>query len=73
MFKNPDIKISISKVTNCLREKIIDDGVSQEKLKDIICPAGIFINAIMPEEVALSIFAEIIELKRSGKIGSKKF
>ena len=50
-----------------------DDGVSQEKLKDIICPAGIFINAIMPEEVALSIFAEIIELKRSGKIGSKKF
>ena len=45
----------------------------QKKLKDVICPAGIFINAIMPEEVALSIFAEIIELKRSGKIGSKKF
>ena len=47
--------------------------VLQEKLKDIICPEWIFINAIMPEEVALSIFAEIIELKRSGKIGSKKF
>ena len=58
---------------NALKKKITDDGVSPEKLKDIICPAGIFISAIMPEEVALSIFAEIIELKRSGKIRSKKF
>ena len=65
--------VASQKKYQALKKKIIDDGVSQEKLKDIICPAGIFINAIMPEEVALSIFAEIIELKRSGKIGSKKF
>lgn len=65
--------VASKKKYQALKKKITDDGVSQEKLKDIICPAGIFINAIMPEEVALSIFAEIIELKRSGKIGSKKF
>ena len=65
--------VASKKKFQALKKKITDDGISQEKLKDIICPAGIFINAIMPEEVALSIFAEIIELKRSGKIGSKKF
>ena len=55
-----------------LKRTLIKDGF-QENIHQITCPAGIFISAIMPEEVALSIFAEIIELKRSGEIKSKKF
>ena len=52
---------------------MVEDGVSDAKLKRIICPAGIDINAVMPEEVALSIFAEIIQFKRSGKLTNRKF
>ena len=52
---------------------MIEKGCSETNLKRLICPAGIDINAVMPEEVALSIFAEIIQLKRAGKLTNRKF
>ena len=64
--------IASKKKFETLKRTLIKDGF-QENIQQITCPAGIFISAIMPEEVALSIFAEIIELKRSGEIKSKKF
>lgn len=40
-------------------------GVSTQTLKKVKNPAGLDINAKLPEEVALSILAEIIQTKRS--------
>ena len=64
--------IASKKKFESLKKTLIKDGF-KENIRQITCPTGIFISAIMPEEVALSIFAEIIELKRSGEIKSNKY
>ena len=43
---------------------IIADGVSAEAFDFIKAPAGIDIGAISPEEIALSIIAEVTALRR---------
>jgi xanthine dehydrogenase accessory factor len=50
-----------------MRETLLAQGVSAEALDAIRCPAGIKIGARAPEEIALSILAEIVELRRSAK------
>jgi xanthine dehydrogenase accessory factor len=40
------------------------DGISQEKLDSIRCPAGLDIPARTLQEVALSIVAEIVSIRR---------
>jgi xanthine dehydrogenase accessory factor len=48
-------------------------GISSEKLRRIKSPAGIDIGAVAPEEIALSILAEIVqERRRRGKEGEEK-
>ena len=47
-----------------IREKFIADGVSAEAFDFIKAPAGIDIGAISPEEIALSIIAEVTALRR---------
>jgi xanthine dehydrogenase accessory factor len=46
-------------------KQLRDDGVAQEKLDLITCPAGIDMPARTFPEVALSIIAEIVTLRRS--------
>ena len=46
-------------------KQLTDDGVPQEKLDMIKCPAGIDMPARTFPEVALSIIAEIVTLRRS--------
>jgi xanthine dehydrogenase accessory factor len=41
-------------------------GVDEKSLQRVISPAGIDIGAIKPEEIALSIMAEIVCLERGG-------
>lgn len=48
------------------REKLIDIGVSKEKLDLVRSPIGIELNAETPEEIAVSILAEIIMLRKGG-------
>jgi xanthine dehydrogenase accessory factor len=52
-------------------EKIVqflaERGVSPESLSRIKAPAGLDIRALGPEEIAVSILAEIILIRRSGK------
>jgi xanthine dehydrogenase accessory factor len=48
-----------------LYHQLRDDGVPQEKLDSIKCPAGIDMPARTFPEVALSIMAEIVTLRRS--------
>ena len=42
----------------------MESGVSQDRLHDIVNPAGIDLKAKTPSEIALSILAEIIQLLR---------
>ena len=49
-----------------LRQSLAAKGVAPEKLAALHSPAGLDIGAVTPEEIALSILAEIIELRRRG-------
>ena len=50
-----------------MRETLLAQGVPAEALDAIHCPAGVKIGARAPEEIALSILAEIVEQKRAEK------
>jgi xanthine dehydrogenase accessory factor len=51
------------------REKLLAMGVPAEKLDRINSPMGLELNAETPEEIALSILAEIVMLRRGGDGG----
>lgn len=57
--------VSSRKKANAIYMGLKKSGVPIEKLAQIKTPAGIDINAKVPEEVAISILAEIIKEKRS--------
>jgi xanthine dehydrogenase accessory factor len=48
-----------------MRDALLARGVPREALEKIRNPAGLDIGARLPEEVALSIFAEIVQLRRA--------
>ncbi|MEM6385603.1 MAG: XdhC family protein [Pseudomonadota bacterium] len=47
-----------------LSEKLVSDGISTSRVAAIKAPAGLDINAVTPEEIALSILAELVQLRR---------
>lgn len=47
-----------------LREKLLDAGVAAERVAALRSPAGLDLGAVTPEEVALSILAEVVQLRR---------
>lgn len=49
-----------------LKEKLAAGGVAAELLARVLSPAGIWIGAITPEEIALSILAEVVRTRRLG-------
>jgi len=46
--------------------QLIDDGIPSERLRDIHAPIGLNIGAVTPEEIALSIVAEITMARLGG-------
>ncbi len=42
------------------------EGVAKEKLRDVACPIGLSIGAKTPAEIAVSIMAEIIQVRSGG-------
>lgn len=50
-----------------LREKLLAKGSAPAELDAVKAPAGLDLGAITPEEIALSILAEITALRRSGQ------
>lgn len=48
-----------------MRLKLADSGVQAEDIDSIKSPAGLDIHAVTPEEIALSILAEMISVRRS--------
>ena len=61
-------KAKAAKVLEHLGER----GVGEERLKQVRAPAGIDIGASSPEEIAVSILAQIVQLSRSRRSASEK-
>ena len=53
-----------------LRETLLGRGVTAEALDAIRSPAGLDIGGRLPEEVALSILAEIVQVRRALRLGA---
>jgi len=51
------------------REKLVAAGIPESKLERVNSPMGLELNAETPEEIALSILAEIVMLRRGGDGG----
>ena len=54
------------KKTAHLKLKLIESGASRDAVAAIVGPAGLDIHAVTPQEIALSIVAEITALRRAG-------
>ena len=50
-----------------LTQRLRDEGLAADKAARLRSPAGLDIGAITPEEIALSIIAEVVELRRRGR------
>jgi xanthine dehydrogenase accessory factor len=48
------------------RNKLLEAGVSEDELARVRSPMGLELNAETPEEIAVSIMAEIIMLRAGG-------
>jgi xanthine dehydrogenase accessory factor len=48
------------------RKKLLEAGVTEEKIDRVRSPMGLELNAETPEEIAVSIMAEIIMLRQGG-------
>ena len=48
-----------------LSAKLIERGIEQSALASVSAPAGLNIGAVTPEEIALSILAELIQVRRA--------
>ena len=48
------------------RKALIEAGISEEKINRVVSPIGLELNAETPEEIAVSIMAEIIMLRNGG-------
>lgn len=54
------------------RKQLLEMGISEERLNRIRSPVGLEINAETPEEISVSIMAEIIMLRQSGSRGGRR-
>ncbi len=61
-------KIKAAKVCEYLRDR----GVAEEKLSQIRAPAGLNIGAATPEEIAVSVLAEIVQMRRAKGVAPGK-
>lgn len=50
-----------------MRAQMAEEGVPADRLETLRAPAGLDLGAISPEEIALSILAEIVQVRRRGQ------
>lgn len=54
-------------------KRLKESGIDEQKIADVHIPAGLDIGALTPEEIAVSILAEMLALRQKSRIGSVKF
>ena len=54
--------------TEIIFEALRREGFSEEEIKTIHAPIGLAINAQTPEEIAISIIAELIQVRGEGRV-----
>ena len=59
--------VASHKRATSLLQYVRDTDITEEQLARLKYPAGLDIGAVTPEEIALSIFAEIVELRRRAR------
>lgn len=64
--------IGSRKKVSILREKMLAQGYPEEECNRVYMPIGIDIGAQTPEEIAISIAAELIKVRRGGRAVSLK-
>ena len=55
--------------TIMIYRRLLQQGVSLERIKEVYAPIGLNIGAVEPEELAVSIMSEIIMVRRGGEGG----
>ncbi len=55
-----------------VKERLLQKGVSQENLNRVYTPIGLEIGAETPEEITISILAEITKIRRTGSAKGEK-
>jgi xanthine dehydrogenase accessory factor len=55
--------------TLMIYQRLLQQGISLERLKQVRSPIGLDIGALTPEEIAVSVMAEIIMTRRGGQGG----
>ena len=58
--------VASTKRAKLVFEFLLDEGVSDEKLKRVHSPAGLDFASTTPEEIALSIISEMVTVRRGG-------
>lgn len=56
---------------NLIYQSLLEDGVKNEKIEMVHCPIGLDIGAETPEEIAVSIVAELIRVREHGPVAKK--
>ena len=51
---------------DALAAKLVERGLSENRIASVRSPAGLNIGAVTPEEIALSILAELVQFRRAG-------
>lgn len=59
--------VGSSKKINHLKDKLQQQGYGDSDRKKLIGPAGLHIGAVTPQEIALSILAEIVQIRRADR------
>ena len=55
--------------TLMIYQRLLQDGIPIERLRQVHAPIGLDIGALTPEELAVSIMSEVIMARRGGKGG----
>jgi xanthine dehydrogenase accessory factor len=50
-----------------LSQKLLDVGADPAAVRSVKAPAGLNINAVTPDEIALSILAELVKQRRAAR------
>ncbi len=54
------------------RERLAQKGVAADLVASLVCPAGLDIGAETPEEIALSVVAQMVEVRRKAEASTRR-